>query len=89
MLQDEFTFEIIKHIGVISERGAYGWKREVNLVSWNGGRTVVDIRDWDPNHEHMGRGITLTAKETIQLVLSLKNFCEDTITNPSEGEHGQ
>lgn len=31
----EIKFEITQHIGVLSE-SAKGWRKELNLVSWNG-----------------------------------------------------
>lgn len=55
---DEVTFELLEHIGVLEERKD-GWKKEVNIVAWNGGPAKIDIRDWDPSHERMSRGITL------------------------------
>ena len=55
---DEVTFELMEHIDVLEERKD-GWKKEVNIVAWNGGAPKIDIRDWDPDHERMGRGITL------------------------------
>ena len=62
----EFKYEIKEHIGVISENRS-GWKRELNLVSWNGADPKYDIRDWAPEHEKMGKGITLTADEAWEL----------------------
>ena len=58
----EFSYEIKKHIGVISE-GSGGWTRELNLISWNGKEPKFDIRDWGPEHEKIGKGITLSAKD--------------------------
>ena len=58
----EFSYEIKKHIGVISE-GSGGWTRELNLISWNGKEPKYDIRDWGPEHEKMGKGITLSSKD--------------------------
>ena len=58
----EFSYEIKKHIGVISE-GSGGWTRELNLISWNGKEPKFDVRDWGPEHEKMGKGITLSAKD--------------------------
>jgi len=40
----------------------------VNLVSWNGNPAKYDIRDWAPNHEKMGKGITLTCEEMHMLL---------------------
>lgn len=56
------TFEIIRHIGVVSESPT-GWLKEVNLISWGGGTPKYDIRDWSPDHERMSKGITLTENE--------------------------
>ena len=55
---EEVTFELMEHIDVLEERKD-GWTKEVNIVSWNGAPGKIDIRDWDPDHERMGRGITL------------------------------
>ncbi len=58
----EFKFEIVERVGVISEKPS-GWTKELNFVSWNGAEPKFDIREWDPNHEKMGKGITLTIEE--------------------------
>ncbi len=63
----EIKYEIIKSIGVLSE-SANGWKREVNLISWNDRAPKYDIRDWDENHEKMTKGITLSEDEMSTLV---------------------
>ena len=58
----EFKYEIQEEIGVVSETGK-GWTRELNLISWNEGKPKYDIRDWAPDHEKMGKGISLTKEE--------------------------
>ena len=58
----EFSYEIKKHIGVISN-GSGGWTKELNLISWNGKEPKYDIRDWGPEHKKMGKGITLSADD--------------------------
>lgn len=62
----EVTYEIVEHIGVISQDNK-GWARELNRVSWNGGPVKYDIRSWDPTHSKMGRGITMTGNEAKEL----------------------
>lgn len=62
----KFSFEIIETIAVLSEN-SQGWTKELNLISWNGREPKYDIRDWDSNHEKMGKGITLTTEELTQL----------------------
>lgn len=62
----EIKYEITKTLGVLSE-GSKGWQKEINLVSWNDRKPKVDIRDWAPEHEKMGKGLTLNKEELIQL----------------------
>lgn len=62
----EVHFEILEHIGVLSTHST-GWSKELNIVSWNGGQPKYDIRDWDLDHEHMSRGVTLHEKEMRQM----------------------
>lgn len=58
----DIKFEIIKEIGVLSE-SSKGWRKELNFVSWNDGAPKYDLRDWAPEHEKMGKGVTLTEDE--------------------------
>ena len=62
----EVRFEILEHIGILSTYST-GWNKELNIVSWNGGQPKYDIRDWDLDHEHMSRGVTLHEKEMRQI----------------------
>ena len=62
----EIKFEVVKELGVIGE-GGKGWNKEVNLVSWNDRKPKIDIRDWDPSHTKMGKGITFTKDELSNL----------------------
>ena len=43
----EIKYEITKPIGILSE-SAKGWKKELNMISWNGAAEKYDIRDWAP-----------------------------------------
>ena len=63
---DEVLFDIQETIGILRKSNT-GWTRELNVVSWNGGTPRFDIRDWDPMHEKMGRGITFTKAEADQI----------------------
>ena len=58
----EVKFEITETLGTIGE-GSKGWKKELNLVSWNDRKAKVDIREWDESHQKMGKGLTLTKEE--------------------------
>lgn len=58
----DFQYEIIEELGVLST-SAKGWTKELNKISWNGGAPKYDIRDWAPEHEKMGKGVTLNDEE--------------------------
>ncbi|MDD4803544.1 MAG: PC4/YdbC family ssDNA-binding protein [Syntrophomonas sp.] len=58
----DLKYEITKTLGVLSE-GSKGWQKEINLVSWNERKPKIDIRDWGPEHEKMGKGMTLNNEE--------------------------
>ena len=58
----DINYEIKEELGVLS-KSTKGWTKELNLVAWNGAPAKYDIRDWAPNHEKMGKGITLTEEE--------------------------
>lgn len=58
----EFKYEVKKEIGQLSSSKS-GWNREINLVSWNEAKPKLDIRDWAPDHNKMGKGISLSREE--------------------------
>lgn len=72
----ELKFDIIENLGVLSEQNYKGWTKELNLVSWNGRKPKIDIREWDEAHEKMGKGVTLTKEELLKLkeVIAEMNF---------------
>lgn len=75
MIMAEFKYEIIETIAVLSE-GTKGWKKELNLISWNDRDPVYDIRDWSEDHKKMGKGSTLTLSELKKLKETLSNFVD-------------
>lgn len=71
----DINFEIVEEIGVLSESNK-GWTKEFNKVSWNNGAPKYDLRDWAPEREKMGKGITLTDEEARCLYEILKGIFE-------------
>lgn len=69
----EIKFEIKETLGVVSE-SSRGWKKELNLISWNDKEPKFDLREWDPNHEKMGKGVTLSREELQKLKELLNNM---------------
>lgn len=74
----ELKFEITKNIGVLSE-SARGWTKELNMVSWNEREPKYDLREWNPDHTRMGKGITLTEEEveTLKKLLNGEEIEDD------------
>ena len=72
-MAQEFKYEIVEEIAVLSENPK-GWRKELNLVSWNDRPAKFDLRDWSPNHEKMGKGITLSNEEFNVLRETFKNM---------------
>ena len=58
----DIKYEIKETVGVIAE-SAKGWKKELNLINWNGKEAKYDLREWAPDHEKMGKGVTLSNNE--------------------------
>ncbi len=69
---DDVKYEIVQNIGVLSE-SEKGWKKELNLISWNGNEPKYDLRDWNQDHTRMGKGITMTYDE----IQSLGNLIKE------------
>lgn len=74
----ELKFEITERIGVLSEN-AKGWTKELNKVFWNEREPKYDLREWNPDHSRMGKGITLTDEEveTLKAILNGEEIEDD------------
>jgi hypothetical protein len=62
----DIKFEIMETLGTLAE-SAKGWKKELNLISWNDKEPKYDIREWSPDHSKMGKGVTLNKEELAKL----------------------
>ena len=62
----DIKYEIKETVGSLSENNK-GWSKELNLISWNDREPKYDIRDWAPEHEKMGKGVTLRTEELKKL----------------------
>lgn len=71
----DIKYDIIEELGVVSEN-AKGWRKELNKISWNGAEPKYDLRDWAPDYEKMGKGITLSADEAQELYMILGEIVE-------------
>ncbi|HIT18307.1 MAG TPA: hypothetical protein IAB57_01685 [Candidatus Fimivivens faecavium] len=62
----ELKYEVVEKIGLLSE-SPRGWTKELNLISWNEREPKYDLREWSPDGERMGKGITLTKEDLLAL----------------------
>ena len=69
----DIKYEITEEIGILSE-SSKGWTKELNLISWNDREPKYDIREWAPDHEKMGKGVTLSIEEVKSLKALLNSI---------------
>ena len=69
----EIKYGIVEKIAVLSTTEK-GWSKELNLVSWNEREPKFDLRDWNEEHDKMGKGITLTKEEVEKLKETLNSY---------------
>ena len=69
----DIKYEIKENLGVLSENNK-GWSKELNLISWNDREAKFDIREWAPEHEKMGKGVTLSKEEMLKLKALLNSI---------------
>lgn len=82
----DITFNIAQHLGTLGKSQS-GWTKEVNLVEWNDKPAKLDIREWDPEHEHMSRGVTLRRGETLALLeILVRYFGKELAASKTEEE---
>ncbi len=79
-VRQRVEFKIEQHLGEIGQNRKTNWTKEVNIVKWNNGDSKLDIREWDPKHERMSKGITFTESETARLTAILsQSFPNDCV----------
>lgn len=74
--ENTFKCELLKHLCCFSMTDT-GWTKELNIVSWSGGRPVIDIRRWNADHTDMSKGITINYEELIWLYEALTEVMQD------------
>lgn len=79
-MAESITKQIVKHYGVLSETDK-GWTKELNLVSWNGRDPKFDIREWAPDKNKSGKGVTIRQNElvTLKQLLSGIDLPDETV----------
>ncbi len=78
-MDTNIKYEVIRHIGTISEKGSY--TKEVNIISWNGRPPVCDIRGFrvgGDGNKYPLKGISMSREDLVSLkgLLSQIDFSE-------------
>ncbi|MCH4019534.1 MAG: PC4/YdbC family ssDNA-binding protein [Erysipelotrichaceae bacterium] len=79
MADSEFHYDIEQSFGTVSKKEARTgsvYTKELNLISYNDGEPVYDLRNWSKMSDgtrRMGKGITFTLDE----LKELKNLLND------------
>lgn len=79
------SFVIKEHISDLSSRKG-GYRKELNIVSWNEGRPEFDLRAWKSDYKAPGKGVRLTEDEMKALV-SLLIWYRDAEKNAYIGRY--
>ncbi len=66
------TLEVIRKIALISGSET-GFRKELNVVSWNGREPKYDLRNWSPEGMAL-KGLTLTEEEAKELQKALNDM---------------
>ncbi len=82
--KDDFRYEIVEHFGVLSTNNK-GWSKELNLVEWNGRPAKLDLREWEPGHSKMSKGVTMTVEEAFELYDLLQKCIDEYRTDEETG----
>ena len=70
-----FEYTITEEIAFLSEKN--GFTKEINMISYNGAKPKIDIRNWsvdDEGNKRMGKGITLSNEEAMVLRDTLEDI---------------
>jgi hypothetical protein len=62
-----------KKIGMLS-KSASGWTKELNLMRWNEQDPSYDLREWSPDRQRRGKGVTLSKEELAALKELLNKY---------------
>lgn len=77
-IKTEYTYNIVEHLGTVSERidrndRATKWLLELNIVSFNGKLPLYDLREWSEDHEVMRSGVRLNNRQMSKLAEILRD----------------
>ena len=73
---------IVKELAVLKDSN--GYRKVVNLISWNGAEPKLDIHEWTPEKHCTKKGFTLSDEEAQILLGTLQEYFDNK--GPAEKE---
>ena len=64
---NDFTYEIKKHIATLSTNRFDNTALELNLISYRGAEPKLDLRKWNKSTNQLLKGVTLNKEEAEKL----------------------
>lgn len=64
---DNFSYEIKKHIATLSTNSFENTALELNLISYRGAEPKLDLRKWNKATNQLLKGVTLNKEEAEKL----------------------
>lgn len=74
----KLSYDILEKFGTLSTSKS-GWELQLNFVQWGENKPKFDLRSWSPDNSKMGKGLTLSHDEVVELY--------DVLTNVLAAEH--
>jgi len=79
----DFTVRIEERIALLTGEEKR-WRKELNLIGWNGKEPKYDIRNWSADHKVIGKGIALTFTELNDVSAALEALVETQTFEPEQ-----
>lgn len=75
--KSDFSFKVEEQLVALSKPDKDGMTLEFNLVSFNSGKAMYDIRKWNEDHTKMGKGVRFDANAADLLMKALQSELEE------------
>lgn len=63
--------EVLSELGKVSEKG---WGKSLTLTSFGDGEVKLDISSWNEDYTRMGKGVSLSDAEALDLFKALGEY---------------
>ena len=79
----EFKFEIKEEVRELGKPTAAGWGKVLTVTQFGDGEPKLDVRSWNEDFTCMGKGVTLSNEEALNLMSGLYDYFKEKGTDLS------